>query len=365
MRRIGSILLLVFIFHVSFYVSLAQRAPLKIGDAAPELSIQEWIRGPPVKRFEPGVFYLIEFSGVGCAPCRLEIPHLSSIAKKYQERLKVISVYTLESNRDNIKDLQYVDRIKKLVASQDSKISYLVAADVPQQYTFDNWSRSAGMNGIPSGFLVDGSGRIVWRGYTQSVDDILVAAFSNNDSKSIEDATRKQTEEFLAIDIVVGSLAMLKKAGKFEKAVEKMDSLIAIYPYSTFFTQIKFTLLSGEDDERAYKYLQHILDTYGDNDYDWFHFIDETYSLAKAPRYDLAHEVADRAIRQASTNLIKAYAMISKMRIYVEQDDLQSAIDCCTRALETAQKETSNPELLKLFTENLEYVKEQRLKSRG
>lgn len=36
-------------------------ATLGIGDPAPELSIEKWVRGPQITRFESGSVYLVEF----------------------------------------------------------------------------------------------------------------------------------------------------------------------------------------------------------------------------------------------------------------------------------------------------------------
>jgi hypothetical protein len=37
------------------------KAALKIGDPAPKLQVASWVQGDPVKGFEPGKMYVVEF----------------------------------------------------------------------------------------------------------------------------------------------------------------------------------------------------------------------------------------------------------------------------------------------------------------
>jgi len=46
----------------------ASSAKLKVGDPAPALSTGEWLKGEPVKKFEKGTVYLVEFGRHGAVP---------------------------------------------------------------------------------------------------------------------------------------------------------------------------------------------------------------------------------------------------------------------------------------------------------
>jgi thiol-disulfide isomerase/thioredoxin len=365
MNKVIFILSLYALSLVSIIESAAQQGFLKAGDLAPELRVQEWIKGSPIASYEPGKFYLIELGAVGCAPCRLAIPHLSEIAKTYKNRLEVISVFTLESNLSDPKDLHYLQRIKKFISSVDSKIDYSVVADSPEQYMYERWGKAAGVTAIPSAFVVDGSTKqIVWIGYIEQIDEILAAVFSKK--ISIEDVERKNAHSIDVMERLITKIKNLNQADDMELALAKMDSLIAAHPKSKYFYWIKFDLLAGTDDDKAYECLQLILDKYGVQDYDWFHLIYDTYGYAKKPNYDLAHQVADRAIAQGTTNILVALALVEKSVIYYKQGYIQNAIDCCEKALELAKKDASSPKELKHFEENLKSFKklqeEQQLK---
>jgi thiol-disulfide isomerase/thioredoxin len=83
---------LAVILHVSFGSATAQDdarwyylgdALLGIGDPAPKLAVQEFVRGEAVAEFKSGEVYVIEFWKCGCLPCWAAIPHLNELQKKY------------------------------------------------------------------------------------------------------------------------------------------------------------------------------------------------------------------------------------------------------------------------------------------
>ncbi len=74
------------IFILTLLISAAiiySQSGANIGDKAPAMSVEEWLKGEPVNTFESGKVYLVEFWGTWCSPCIANIPHLSEIQKKY------------------------------------------------------------------------------------------------------------------------------------------------------------------------------------------------------------------------------------------------------------------------------------------
>ena len=59
---------------------------LQIGDAAPELKVEKWVKGDPVTTFEKGKVYVVEFWATWCPPCIKSIPHLTELQKQYKEK---------------------------------------------------------------------------------------------------------------------------------------------------------------------------------------------------------------------------------------------------------------------------------------
>lgn len=64
---------------------------LKVGDAAPPIVAEKWIKGKAIPKFEKGRVYVMEFWATWCGPCRASMPHLSEVARKFKKDADVIS----------------------------------------------------------------------------------------------------------------------------------------------------------------------------------------------------------------------------------------------------------------------------------
>jgi thiol-disulfide isomerase/thioredoxin len=73
---------------------------VKIGDAPPAITVDEWIKGPPVTSFASGTVYLVEFWATWCGPCVKNIPHLTNLQREFQSRgLVVIGIAAAVAGR--------------------------------------------------------------------------------------------------------------------------------------------------------------------------------------------------------------------------------------------------------------------------
>src|SRR5207247_3751964 len=120
-----------------------QPKQIKIGDAAPALTIQQWVKNGPVETFQPGHVYLVEFTGSWCPPCRKAIPHLTGLAKKYAHDIKFVSIYNEHNDKEKPDDLSYIKNVETLVNAMGDKMDFPVAVDVSQQTTREAWGISA------------------------------------------------------------------------------------------------------------------------------------------------------------------------------------------------------------------------------
>lgn len=139
----------------------AAQGKLKVGDKAPKLSVEEWLKGERVSAFEPGKVYVVDFGATWCPPCRESIPHLTELQKKYKDQGLTV-MWVAASERPPTKS-QRVEGLRKFIADQGAKLGFAVAYDDDRSMTRD-WMQPAGLRGIPSAFVVDHEGKVVFFG---------------------------------------------------------------------------------------------------------------------------------------------------------------------------------------------------------
>ncbi len=143
----------------------------ELGMEAPALKVGQWIKGGPVdlSAGRGTNVYVVEFWATWCPPCRVSIPHLTALQKKFKDRgVTIIGI----SNEDAGKVKPFVDR-------QGEAMNYVVAADAPGAPTSRAYMEAFGATGIPHAFVVDPKGRIVWEGHPMmGLDTALEAVVS-------------------------------------------------------------------------------------------------------------------------------------------------------------------------------------------
>src|SRR5688572_27537114 len=76
---------------------------LNVGDKAPKLSIENWVKGDEVKALGDGKVYVVEFWATWCPPCVKSIPMLTEIQKDFKKQgVTVIGVASSEDRDKKI-----------------------------------------------------------------------------------------------------------------------------------------------------------------------------------------------------------------------------------------------------------------------
>jgi thiol-disulfide isomerase/thioredoxin len=148
---------------------------LKVGDKAPALSIEEWVKGDKVTGFEKGKVYVVEFWATWCGPCLKSIPHLTKLQKEFKDQgVTVIGVASSERGADD----QKLPKLKTFVNEKGAEMAYVIAYDSNRSMSED-WMKPAGQGGIPTAFVVGKDGTIAWIGHPMNgLDEAIKKAVS-------------------------------------------------------------------------------------------------------------------------------------------------------------------------------------------
>jgi len=127
--------------------------PVESRQKAAVLEGLTFVKGEAVT-LEAGKVFVVEFWASWCPPCKVSIPHLTKIQKQFKDQgVTVIGV----SNES-------VEVVKGFVAKQAGAMGYTVAADTGGKASA-GYMKAFGQNGIPTAFIVDGSGKVAWVGH--------------------------------------------------------------------------------------------------------------------------------------------------------------------------------------------------------
>ena len=134
---------------------------LKVGDKAPKLQVAKFVQGEPVKDFEKGKVYLVEFWATWCGPCRASIPHVNELYTKFKDKGFIVIGQNCWERDETL--------VEPFVKKMGDQMTYRVALDDKSTdkkgAMSTTWMAAAERKGIPSAFLVDGTGKIAWIGH--------------------------------------------------------------------------------------------------------------------------------------------------------------------------------------------------------
>jgi thiol-disulfide isomerase/thioredoxin len=137
---------------------------LRTGSRAPALSVEKWVKGEPVKRFEPGKVYVVEFWATWCAPCVQGMPHLTELQERYRDKgVTVIAVTSRDSNNT-------LEKVEALVAEKGGEgMGFTVAWDRGRESN-EAYLSASGQTGIPCAFVVNQEGKLAFIGHPMWLD---------------------------------------------------------------------------------------------------------------------------------------------------------------------------------------------------
>jgi thiol-disulfide isomerase/thioredoxin len=131
-------------------------AAAELGMDAPPLNLAKFVKGDAVNlaKGKGSQVYVVEFWATWCGPCRTSIPHLTELQKKYKDQGVTIIGVSDETAAE----------VEPFVKEMGSKMDYVVAVD-RDRATFAAYMEAFEQGGIPTAFVVDKAGKVVWYGH--------------------------------------------------------------------------------------------------------------------------------------------------------------------------------------------------------
>jgi thiol-disulfide isomerase/thioredoxin len=302
---------------------------LLVGDAAPALRVEKWVKGSAVAKLETGKVYIVEFWASWCTPCARSIPRLSDLQSRFGERgLTVIGVSSQETAAPDL---------DRFVAAQGDRLSYTVALD-DNGASGDAWMVAAGQRSIPTAFLVDQQSRIAWIGHPlEGLEEATVKVLDGKfDMTAAAAAYRRRAELLTRAQPTIDRFREAADDGDHDKAIVAAEELLAIDAREfAQYSWLKFQIMSwGQKDYAgAYKFADEVIAGPLKDNADLLALFAAT--ICDDPRLERRDfDVARRAAMRANqlTDGKRPDILSSLARATAETGDLAAAIDLQSKA---------------------------------
>ena len=211
------------IFALTYQPAVALEKELGIGSPAPALDIEHWIQDgngffKPVKKFEDGKVYVVEFWATWCGPCIGSMPHLAELQQKYRGRgVQIISIS--DETPEEVNALLEKENPDVGKTFDEITSAYSLTTD-PDGSSHKDYMEAAKQQGIPTSFIVGKTGQIEWIGHPMDLDEPLAAV---SDGSWDREAFKKVQLAKAELENAMRKISMLAGAEKYADAIKLAD----------------------------------------------------------------------------------------------------------------------------------------------
>jgi len=330
----------ILLFLLVFWGGGIAQSSFAPGVPAASLHGGVWLKGEPIQTFAKGNVYVLDFSSVLCSPCRAFIPHLTQLTHRYAGRVIVAGVYVYENPEDDTISTLYQEGVRRFISRMGSRIGYKVVVDGPTRQLAKAWMQAGGYEGLPTTFVVDQAGRMVWAGYPPGLESVLERVLSRTFSLSDgPDLDRRRISADTRI-------YMARKRKDYRAALAITDSLIREVPVDKHLYFEKFKTLLAANESEAYSFARWVAEgPCSDTEPVLFYIAreiverDHAHSLHE-PDYKLVIQLVDQALCLSRSDLISALLYDVKAQAYLLMGDKQRAIKAERKAIKAVPLDT-------------------------
>lgn len=308
---------------------------LNIGDPAPPLTVQKWVKGQPADRLTKGKVYVVEFWATWCGPCKENIPRLTDLAKKYAGQATIAGIDIWE--RTDAGDTKYADRVAAFVKSQGTRMDYLVGMDDAKATIANAWMKAAGEGGIPMSFVIGRDGHIAWMGHVDGLEAVLPKVLDG--TFDVAAARRQRTLQVEVFQPVRSAM----EGKEYDKALRLIEAKVAKQPeLARYFEYDKYSALAHTDLAKAKEMGEGILKV-ANGEIGAYQMMGSVY----ASQSDLspeAYRYGMGLIEEALVKKDREYLFLSMAgAVSMFQKDKVKALDYAKRAVAAAEKDPHAP----------------------
>lgn len=331
----------------------AKGGTLKVGDPAPKLVVDKWVKGEPIKELEKGKVYVLECWATWCGPCVRAIPHVTELQKKYAEKGLVVIGMNVWENDDAA--------VEPFVEKMGAKMDYRVATDDKKDggrgKMAELWMEAAGRNGIPCSFIVDRDLKVAWIGHPMQMDEPLEQIISGKfDLAAAAAKAAKEAEMEGKAKDVQRRISNAMRAQEWDKALAAVDEAIAMDAATApMYQPAKLMILIEKGDFKAANAAAKELSE-GETGKDQQMLVNVANTMlrkedAKGIDLDLAMSIAEKAAGMDGQLAWAGKLMMGKA--HAAKGDYAKAIELHTAAMEAAP-----PQAKQQFQKDLEKYQE-------
>ncbi len=304
------------------------RTFLTVGDLAPSLSIEHWVKGDEITSFGAGRLHVVVFWATWCQYSQAAISVLSDVQAAYaNDGLTVVAV----SDERLQKVVEFLSR-----GDWFTKAGFTIGTD-PDLSTQRAFMDATGLGDIPAAFLIGRDGVIEWIGHPFYLKVVLPKVLDGSWDRAV---ARAKFEERMAIPRAryPWQQKMKEPFAKrdWETLLKLFDEAIAADPRPSDLKMQKFLLLIGEmgRPKQGYEYGRELIrDFWNDarllNNLAWFVVDGEGVTERD---HTFARKAAERAAELVEHN--DPAVLDTLARVCFEQGDLALAVKWSRRAVE-------------------------------